>query len=223
MNKFQKLTIILAILSVCLSCDKQDSASINYFDFNTSNYYFRGELNEKLTFLEERLSSMTQSSGSLFSADSLDSININYSCKIINDTKVNGNRSSLEVIICKKLHHSSFNPFEVIPDSVFRNSLFIGTREFIIDKYNYHDKASGVIINWKDNQGTYWSTANYPTNLTSNKNRTFNITHSISQGTHPQLNLDIHKIRAVFDCTLYSSDGDSIRISHGEFVGQYSN
>ncbi len=94
---------------------------------------------------------------------------------------------------------------------------------------SYSDShESGILIEWTDKYGVKWATAKNVSNATGNKQiinkkRDFEITHSIYQPPHPQITIDLQKIRSEFNCVLYNMNGDSIKMTNGEFVGVFSN
>ena len=221
-----KWTSVILLSIILLSCKKNPNDQ-NQFDLNSSMEYFQCDINGEHIYFESE-SIIIGSSGRIFPLDSLDSTIVNYKFGIAETEIENNSRSSFGIVFYKSFHYSVLNIEEVTPDSIFRNIFRLGEKLYISNDSYDQDHESGILINWTDNQGTSWASSKNVDNTTGNeivinRNRTFEITHSIYQDPHPQITVNLHKIKGVFDCTLYNMEGDSIKMSSGEFVGIFSN
>jgi len=226
MNTIFKQTSIILFVVIVIGCNKE-SIDQNQFDINSSNEYFQCNINgEQIYFMSE--STIIGDGGRIFPGDSLDSTIVNYKFAIAKNEQDNDPKNSFRIVFYKNFHYSVLNIEEPTPDSIFRNIFGLGEKPYIYNDSYPQNQESGILINWTDNQGTNWASAKNVENttgneITINKNRTFEITHSIYQDSHPQIKLNLHKIRGYFNCVLYNLEGDSITMSNGEFVGIFSN
>lgn len=226
MKTIIKLTSLILLIITVFSCSKDPIDKVQ-FDINSSKEYFQCDINGELIYFMSE-STIIGSSGRIFPVDSLDSTIVNYKFGIVKNDRGNDYKSSFEIVFYKSFHSSVLNIEEPTPDSIFRNILSVGEKQYINNDSYYQNHKSGILINWTDSQGTNWASAKNVENTIVNeiiisKNRTFEITHSIYQDPHPQLTLNLHKIKGIFNCVLYNLEGDSITMSNGEFVGVFSN
>ena len=226
MRTIIKISFVLIFNVTLFSCNKE-TIDQSQFNIDSSNTFLKCIINDNSIELNSN-ATITTGSGKIFPADSLDSVNISYSYGIAEQTNVVGDKNSFEIIFYENLHNSVIDVNEIIPDSIFRGIFTAGQKSFIENDSFQQKHENGILIIWTDKQGVSWATAKNVYNITDNDiqistDRNFEITHSIYQEPDSQIKVNLHKIRATFNCVLYNIDGDSIVLSNGEFVGIFSN
>ncbi len=219
--------IFAILLSITFFGCKKESIDQSQFDIDSSNLFLICNINDYSIELDSD-ATITGGGGRLFPVDSLDSVLVDYRSGIAEHKHPTNDINSFEIIFYENLHPSLLNLNEITPDSIFRSFFSIGQKTFIQNNSFEQNHDAGVLITWTDNQSVSWATAKNVHNITGNEinisdERYFEITHSIYQDPHSQIKVDLHKIRATFNCVLYNIDGDSIILSNGEFVGVFSN
>ena len=226
MKTLYKLTFVILLSVSYFSCNK-DSIDQRQFDINSSIVFLSCIINGDSIELDSDATTTT-GEGRLFPVDSLDSVLVNYRFGIAESKNSPNDKNSFEIIFFENLHNSVISINEKTPDSIFRSIFSIGQKTFIQNNSFEQNHETVALITWTDYQGISWATAKNVDNITGNEikisnDRYFEITHSIYQDPDSQIKVDLHKIRATFNCVLYNMEGDSIRISDGEFVGIFSN
>lgn len=86
----------------------------------------------------------------------------------------------------------------------------------VIDSQTWRDIKDGVMINWTDANGRYWTTKNGSTDSTAQNGSNFKITKIIEKGEKEFSGNPYVFCQMQFSCQLYDSAGNSVTLKNGE-------
>lgn len=107
-----------------------------------------------------------------------------------------------------------------LSSAYFRSFLSVKDYSFL-PYYNYPPKHAGVILHLKDNSNVNWSTYNQTNPNFIQQGSIFKIIETVEYS--PSSTLVNIKFKAIFNCKLYNTSGDSTMLTNGEMITYFSN